>query len=382
MRSLRILAAAFAVFVSASALADVTRPLLLVAASGLKGAYARTVLFALPARDGSHIGFVLNRPTEVRLPELKSPVFAGGPEHADMLFAFVRTSAAPADRALPVLPGLYLAFRESDVALVLERFASRTRVFAGLVSWQAEALDDEIERGFWHALDPDIELVLEGSIDTLWSRLIGRAESMTAEAGAFIRAGGASTVPDALAAPDVLMKEVTDDVIASLQRIQSDPKRVHALVEEKLLPHFDAPRATRIAVGAYWRQASPAQQARLVKEFTTLLVRTYSGALASYSGQKVVFSPLRARPGDAEVTVRSTVRQPGTEPIVIEYDLERGGEGWKVFDVRVAGMSLVATYRSAFTEHARNHGIDGLISLLESKNHGAPKAPLPRELRM
>jgi phospholipid transport system substrate-binding protein len=372
----RLLSALFLLLVFAPAFADVTGPTLLVAPSGTTGAYARTVLFAMPARDGSHIGFVLNRPTDVRLPGVKNPVFAGGPEHTDALFAFVRTSSAPADRALPVLPGLYLAFRESDVELVLERFASRTRVFAGMVSWEAEALDDEVERGLWLPLDADVELVLEGSIDSLWSRLIGRAETMTAARGGFIRAGGAAGTATAVT-PDALMKEVTDDVIASLPRIQSDPKRVYALVEQKLLPHFDAPRATRIAVGAYWRQASPEQQARLVKEFTTLLVRTYSGALTSYSGQKVEFSPLRARPGDTEVTVRSTVRQPGAEPIAIEYDLERAGDGWKVFDVRVAGMSLVASYRSAFAEHARNHGVDGLIALLASKNSG-----FPRELRM
>ncbi|HWA38947.1 MAG TPA: ABC transporter substrate-binding protein, partial [Burkholderiales bacterium] len=167
------------------------------------------------------------------------------------------------------------------------------------------------------------------------------------------------------------------ELLAALPRIQSDPKRVSGLVETLLLPHFDAPRATRIAVGAYWRQASAEQQERLVKEFTTLLVRTYSGALTSYSGQKIEFSPLRARPGDAEVTVRSTVRQPGAEPIAIEYDLERSGASWKVFDVRVAGISLVATYRSAFAEHARNHGIDGLIAMLAGKNAG-----YPRELRM
>lgn len=178
-------------------------------------------------------------------------------------------------------------------------------------------------------------------------------------------------------APDALMKRLSDEMIAALARIQSDPRRVHALVEEKLLPHFDAQRATRMAVGAFWRQASPEQQARLVREFTTLLVRTYSGALASYSGQRVEFVPLRARPGEAEVTVRSVIRQPGTEPIAVEYDLDRAGGSWKVFDVRVAGISLVATYRSSFAEHARNHGIDGLLSMLERRN-----GSFPRELRM
>ena len=370
MKTARLLFAAVALLLSAGALADTSRPALLVAAPDVTGPYARTVVFALPARDGAHIGFVLNRPTGVKVADLPSPVFAGGPEHADTLFAFVRAPRVPAEKALEVLPGLYLTFLESDVAQVVERFPARTRVFAGLVSWEAEALHEELEAGAWHVLDADLELVLEGSVDTLWSRLISRARTMTASAGPFVRVGGG-------VAADALVKGISDDLIASLKDIQSDPKRVYALVEEKLLPHFDAQRATRIAVGAYWRQASPAQQERLVREFTTLLVRTYSGALASYSGQRIDFGPLRARPDDAEVTVRSVVRQPGAEPIAIEYDLERAGGSWKVFDVRVAGMSLVATYRSTFSEHARNHGIDGLIAMLESRNAG-----FPRGLRM
>ncbi len=343
MKTARLVLAAFAFFLSAGALADLSRPALLVASSKMTGAYARTVVFALPAPDGAHVGFVLNRPTDVRIADLPSPVFAGGPEYADTLFAFVRAPRVPAEKALQVLPGLYLAFLDSDVAQVVERLPARTRVFAGMVAWAPEDLAGELEGGAWHLLDADVDLVLEGSIDTLWSRLISRAEIMTAQAGFFLRASGDGIAPDAL------MRNISGALLDALPRIQSDPKRVHALVQEKLLPHFDAQRATRIAVGAYWRQASPAQRERLVHEFTTLLVRTYSGALASYSGQRIDFSPLRARPGDAEVTVRSVVRQSGAEPIVIEYDLERAG----------------------------NHGIDGLIAMLESRDAG-----FPRGLRM
>jgi len=183
MKTIRTFVAVLALLASGGAAADqpsaAAQPSLLVASSRMDGSYARTVLFAMPARHG-HVGFVLNRPTEVRLPALKSPVFAGGPQHADTLFAFVRAPQAPGEKALQVLPGLYLAFRESDVALALDRFAARTRVFAGLVSWEAEALEEEVANGLWHVLDADLELVLEGSVDTLWSRLISRAESMTA----------------------------------------------------------------------------------------------------------------------------------------------------------------------------------------------------------
>jgi phospholipid transport system substrate-binding protein len=178
-------------------------------------------------------------------------------------------------------------------------------------------------------------------------------------------------------APDALVKSITEEVIAAVRQdkgIQAgDTRKLAELVEAKILPHFDFARITQIAMGVNWRRATPEQQEQLIREFRTLLVRTYSGALAGYRDQVIEFRPLRARPGDTEVTVHSQVRQSGVEPIAIEYDLEKTGSAWKVFDVRVAGISLVATYRSAFAEEVRNHGVEGLISLLSSKNRGAIK---------
>ena len=181
--------------------------------------------------------------------------------------------------------------------------------------------------------------------------------------------------PAALAqdeAPDALMKRISAEVISEIRNDNyiraGDSAKIAALVDAKIVPHFDFRRITQSAMGASWRRASPEQQDRLTREFKTLLVRTYSGALASYRGQRIEFRPLRAAPGDAEVTVKSQVRQPGTEPIAIEYDLAKTGATWKVFDVRIAGMSLVANYRSAFAEEVRNRGVEGLIGLLSSKN--------------
>jgi phospholipid transport system substrate-binding protein len=175
-------------------------------------------------------------------------------------------------------------------------------------------------------------------------------------------------------APDALLRTLTDEVLAIVRqdkRIQSgDPKATAALVETRLAPHFDFRRATRIAVGKSWREATPRQQERLTEEFRELLVRTYSGALSGYRNQSIEFLPLRAGSGEEEVTVRSRVRQPGAEAVLIEYDMARDGGAWKVFDVRVTGISLVATYRTSFAEEVRNRGIDGLIAALEAKNGG------------
>ena len=173
-------------------------------------------------------------------------------------------------------------------------------------------------------------------------------------------------------APDALMKQISAEVVASIREdkaIQTgDAARIGALVEAKILPHFDFRRTTQIAMGPHWRRATPQQQEILTREFRTLLVRTYSGALSGYRDQVIEFKPLRIAPGDTEVTVRSVVKQSGAEPVVIEYDMAKTASGWKVFDVRIAGISLAATYRSAFADEVRNNGVDGLIALLSSKN--------------
>lgn len=172
--------------------------------------------------------------------------------------------------------------------------------------------------------------------------------------------------------PDALLKRMSEEVIGEIRKDavirRGDRARVEALVEDKIVPHFDFRRITQIAVGAGWRRATPEQQERLTQEFKTLLVRTYSGALAGYRNQTIEFRPLQARPEDTEITVRSVIRQPGAESIPIEYDLAKSGAQWKVFDVRISGISLVATYRTAFAEEVRNHGVDGLITLLARKN--------------
>ncbi len=173
-------------------------------------------------------------------------------------------------------------------------------------------------------------------------------------------------------APDILVKNVTQEVIGIVKQdkeIQAgNHKKTVALVEEKVLPHFNFNRMTALAMGQNWRKATPDQQGLLVEQFKTLLVRTYSTALSTYRNQAIDFKPLRAQAADTEVTVRSDVKQPGGEPVSIDYSLEKTPGGWKVYDVIVGGVSLVTTYRDTFTSEVRASGIDGLIKVLSEKN--------------
>ncbi|MGH8765436.1 MAG: MlaC/ttg2D family ABC transporter substrate-binding protein [Burkholderiales bacterium] len=171
-------------------------------------------------------------------------------------------------------------------------------------------------------------------------------------------------------APDVLVKNVTIEVIDIIQKDikDGDRKKMIALIEAKVIPHFNFQSMTASAVGRNWAKASAEQKAQLAEEFKTLLMRTYSSALASYSSQKFDYRPLRAKPTDTDVTVNVRVLQPGQQPVTIDYDMEKRPNGWKVWDVRVGGISLVANYRTEFDNVVRDKGVDGLLKALQTKN--------------
>ncbi|MCE1243911.1 ABC transporter substrate-binding protein [Oryzomicrobium sp.] len=173
-------------------------------------------------------------------------------------------------------------------------------------------------------------------------------------------------------APDALVKRVTEDVLQIVRGdkdIQSgNTQKAIALVEAKVLPHFNFNHMTALAMGRDWNKANPDQKKVLVTEFRTLLVRTYSNALTAYKNQTIEYKPFKMQPADTEVLVRTQVNQPGGKPVQIDYNLEKLDEGWKVFDVVVAGVSLVTNYRDTFTQEVRAGGVDGLIKSLQTKN--------------
>ncbi len=155
------------------------------------------------------------------------------------------------------------------------------------------------------------------------------------------------------------------------RRIQGgDTQKVMALVDAKVMPHVNFERMTASAVGRYWRQASPEQQKRLQDEFKILLVRTYSGALSQVKDQTVEVKPMRSKPGDNEVTVRTEVVGSG-DPIQLDYRLEKAGDGWKIYDVNILGVWLVQNYRNSFAQEIGNNGVDGLIAKLAERNKAA-----------
>jgi phospholipid transport system substrate-binding protein len=173
------------------------------------------------------------------------------------------------------------------------------------------------------------------------------------------------------ATPDSLIKIIVTDVMAS---VKADPEiqkgnipRVVELVEKKIVPYTDMRRTTQLAMGRNWSKATPEQQNQLIIEFKNLLIRTYSGALSQLRDQTVQYKPLRSSPSDTDVIVRTVVIGK-SDPIPLDYRLEKTNEGWRVYDVNIMGAWLIEAYRNQFTNQINQNGIDGLIKFLQERN--------------
>jgi phospholipid transport system substrate-binding protein len=182
---------------------------------------------------------------------------------------------------------------------------------------------------------------------------------------------GSLSFAQASEAPDAFIKRLSVDVLDTIKADKSiqagDVSKIAALVDSKIMPNVNFQRMTASAVGRAWRSATPEQQKRLEAEFKALLMRTYSGALSEVKDQTIVMRPLRMTAGDTEVTVRTEVRGRG-DPIALDYRVEKAGDSWKIYDLNVASVWLVETYRTQFSQEINANGIDGLIAKLAERN--------------
>ncbi|MDQ2695755.1 MAG: ABC transporter substrate-binding protein [Pseudomonadota bacterium] len=199
----------------------------------------------------------------------------------------------------------------------------------------------------------------------------------------------AAGVP-AAPAPDELIQSAAERLFDALQaqrqRLKSEPQRGYAIVEEIILPHIDFRRIPRWVLGRYWRTASPEQRRRFAREFETFVIRTYTHAMVEFTDtilaykDFVRFLPARVRPEEDEATVRSEIRHPeGGPPVPVSYHLHRDDETWRIYDISIDGISLVATYRSTFAARIRRDGLDALTDDLAARNRRPPQSLIQKD---
>lgn len=178
--------------------------------------------------------------------------------------------------------------------------------------------------------------------------------------------------------PQDLVKDTTEKMLAALKKerkvLEAKPELIYDLVNEIVLPHFDFISMSRWVLAKNWSKASREQKLRFVRAFRTLLVRTYAIALLDYTDQKIIFLPLRDDVATKDVVVRTEVHQDAGQTIQINYSLHLKKKGWKVYDVSVDGVSLIANFRTSFATEIRQKDIEALITRLEEHNKKAEMA--------
>ncbi len=185
------------------------------------------------------------------------------------------------------------------------------------------------------------------------------------------------TAHAAMIAPDVMIQDVAQKVITIVKQDAGNKvenqKKILALVDAEVLPNFNFTHMTQLAMGRYWRQATPEQQKLLVAEFRNMLVRTYTNAFTLYRDQKIEVKPLTLDAADKDVIVNTSIIKSGGQPTSVNYRMEKMTDGWKVYDVVIEAVSMVTNYRGQFSTTIQQSGIDGLIKELGSMNAGAVK---------
>jgi len=185
-------------------------------------------------------------------------------------------------------------------------------------------------------------------------------------------------VSDSFAAnvePDELIKQTSEKVLSALdlnkEKYETKPEELFKLVNDIILPHLDFRAMSKLALGKNWRKANDEQQLRFTDAFKSMLIRTYSKSLTEYAGQEIKFLPYRPPAEGKRTTKVKTVIDQGTGPdIPIIYSLRIKDDIWKVYDIKIDGISLVTNYRNSFASDIRKVGIDGLIEKLRAKSAG------------
>ncbi len=217
-----------------------------------------------------------------------------------------------------------------------------------------------------------------------WARFVPVLAVALLAAGGVTQAAAAEAASSTVAgmAPEPMILTLSTEVLDAIRGDKAiragDFDRLQALVTERIMPNVDFDKMTRLTVGRAWRAATPQQRSALIEQFRILLLRTYSGALAKVSDEKVRLRPSRVQEESAnDAIVRTQIVSSQGDPIGIDYRLEKTETGWKIYDLNILGVWLVENYKNEFLGPLNQGGIDNLIQTLTAKNRKAESAGKP-----
>jgi phospholipid transport system substrate-binding protein len=196
--------------------------------------------------------------------------------------------------------------------------------------------------------------------------------------GTLVWVSVAQSNPNGKEGPQALIAGNTKQLLLELRNrideIKVNEKLAYDLSNELVIPYLDFPRITRLVIGKHWRTASEAQKKQLVVEVRQMLVRSYVTAMRTYadqilaSGDQITYLPSRFKEGDKKATVRAAIKLQNGKTVDVQYMLYLSDSAWKIYDIRVGGISLAITYRTSFNDEIKRTGLSGLLNRLSEQN--------------
>jgi phospholipid transport system substrate-binding protein len=148
---------------------------------------------------------------------------------------------------------------------------------------------------------------------------------------------------------------------------RKDPTKIHALVDEVLLPHFDTEYSARMVLGTHWRTATAEQRRAFIDAFYQSLLENYGAALAEFTGDRMKVLPFRGDLATGKATVRTEVKRNDGTRVPVNYTLRKTEQGWKAWDVSIEGISYVKNFKTQFGSEIDQKGLDAVIKRLETE---------------
>jgi phospholipid transport system substrate-binding protein len=185
-------------------------------------------------------------------------------------------------------------------------------------------------------------------------------------------APAAATSPVPGPGPRELMQQISNNVLKDLdanrEAYRKDPKKLRALIDKHLLPHFDVEYSARLVLGKHWRTATDDQKKRFVDAFYQSLMRNYGNAMVDFTADRLTILPYKGDPDATTATIRTEIKRDNGAPVSVNYSVHATPKGWLAWDVIIEGVSYVKNYRTDFGAEIEQKGIDAVIQRLETQN--------------
>jgi phospholipid transport system substrate-binding protein len=144
---------------------------------------------------------------------------------------------------------------------------------------------------------------------------------------------------------------------------------LYALIDEILLPNFDIEYAGKLVLGkSHWMAATEEQRTRFVAAFYSFLITTYAKGILEFDQESLVIVPEANFSKDGKkALVLTELIIDGGDNIQVNYSVRQTKDSWKIYDVRIEGVSYIQNYRSQFNAEITAQGIDAVILRLEDE---------------